>query len=493
MMGIERMAMNKTRFYEIIQAHKKGEDLSVFVPTNNPEAELINNLEGGSGGSATVNIYGGVQLVSDPNTPVNKIYFNTALNVDEVVAILSQLTYTDIEGQGGGYLAFSTEDMSVSVSIMRMGDIYVIFGSDTMFASADIGEGFVGWNTSVENYMEVGGLTGITSATMDALTMSIGAENNLLTNLILADGGFNPVEISLQGKYDGTPITIGKKIDMEEYFNQKKIPLTINLAQEYYGKIYKRGNEYIKISSNSIEYISNDHSPSSGTTAGHEYMYNYYELITPDFIIRYENFGINAIIKRTNGSGPKFFCVTDDPSVFEISLGSRTHNMTDKKLIKAEKRDKKFTIKDDKLEEILLSSGQSSGTWELLEDVSEWNNLVLEKGYPNAPEGVDWLVGTTWVFNDTIKDPNDGAGIVTKIGFTSNGTNYNSFYYENLAVNAISYDITNNVENVVYNVETDTWVNDVYKTITITDTSNITDDSNREAFIKFLTANATKQ
>lgn len=46
--------MNKTRFYEILQASKKGEDLKQFVPTNAPEAALINDLTGGNGGAEYV-------------------------------------------------------------------------------------------------------------------------------------------------------------------------------------------------------------------------------------------------------------------------------------------------------------------------------------------------------------------------------------------------------------------------------------------------------
>ena len=45
--------MNKSRFYEILQAYKRGEDLSQFIPTNAPEAELIASLTGSTGGSSS--------------------------------------------------------------------------------------------------------------------------------------------------------------------------------------------------------------------------------------------------------------------------------------------------------------------------------------------------------------------------------------------------------------------------------------------------------
>ena len=42
---------NRYRFYEIMQAHKNGEDLSQFTPKNKPEEDLIAKLKGGNGGA----------------------------------------------------------------------------------------------------------------------------------------------------------------------------------------------------------------------------------------------------------------------------------------------------------------------------------------------------------------------------------------------------------------------------------------------------------
>lgn len=49
--------MNRTRFYEIIKAHKNGEDISSYVPKNAAEAQLLASLTGGSGSSS-----GGVEM-----------------------------------------------------------------------------------------------------------------------------------------------------------------------------------------------------------------------------------------------------------------------------------------------------------------------------------------------------------------------------------------------------------------------------------------------
>lgn len=43
--------MKGHRFYEILEAHKRGESLKDFIPTNPAEAALLANLSGGTGGT----------------------------------------------------------------------------------------------------------------------------------------------------------------------------------------------------------------------------------------------------------------------------------------------------------------------------------------------------------------------------------------------------------------------------------------------------------
>jgi hypothetical protein len=70
--------MKGHRFYEILEAHRKGEDLSVFIPTNPAEAELLANLAGGTGGST-----GGSAMVpvtmpyNNPN--IGNMYYGMAV------------------------------------------------------------------------------------------------------------------------------------------------------------------------------------------------------------------------------------------------------------------------------------------------------------------------------------------------------------------------------------------------------------------------------
>lgn len=60
--------MKGHRFYEILEAHRKGEDLSVFIPTNSAEAELLANLAGGGSGGSSV-------LPHPLNNPSSKINY----------------------------------------------------------------------------------------------------------------------------------------------------------------------------------------------------------------------------------------------------------------------------------------------------------------------------------------------------------------------------------------------------------------------------------
>lgn len=94
----------------------------------------------------------------------------------------------------------------------------------------------------------------------------------------------------------------------------------------------------------------------------------------------------------------------------------------------------------------------------------------------------DELLGT-WVFNDSPSILFDER-TEYRVLFTSNSSNFT----------LMSKDYTRTAPNLIYGDMTvcsnNSWTNTAYKTITITDTSNLT---NREAFTTWLKANATKQ
>lgn len=94
----------------------------------------------------------------------------------------------------------------------------------------------------------------------------------------------------------------------------------------------------------------------------------------------------------------------------------------------------------------------------------------------------DELLGT-WVLNDSPSILLDERTEYS-VSFTSNSSNFT----------LMSKDYTRTAPNLIYGDMTvcsnNSWTNTAYKTITITDTSNLT---NREAFTTWLKANATKQ
>ena len=94
----------------------------------------------------------------------------------------------------------------------------------------------------------------------------------------------------------------------------------------------------------------------------------------------------------------------------------------------------------------------------------------------------DELLGT-WVLNDSPSILFDERTEYS-VSFTSNSSNFT----------LMSKDYTRTAPNLIYGDMTvcsnNSWTNTAYKTITITDTSNLT---NREAFTTWLKANATKQ
>ena len=77
--------MNKTRFYEILQAHKKGEDLKQFVPTNPAEAALIADLTGNTGSNNSENK--ALSLISLNNKDLPNLYYGQAINNETVLVI----------------------------------------------------------------------------------------------------------------------------------------------------------------------------------------------------------------------------------------------------------------------------------------------------------------------------------------------------------------------------------------------------------------------
>lgn len=100
---------NRYRFYEIIQAHKNGEDLSQFTPKNKPEEDLIAELTGAAGGSTMPdspfnnpnlrNLYYGMTLSGKTKFVFDFSKFAEALDATDS----SILDSTPVNGSGSGF------------------------------------------------------------------------------------------------------------------------------------------------------------------------------------------------------------------------------------------------------------------------------------------------------------------------------------------------------------------------------------------------------
>ena len=168
----------------------------------------------------------GTQLVSSPDVLVETIYLNTDLSVEEVKNILSGLTYMQAEIEI--YAAFSDANGEKLIAIGKNANDYIIMMYNTaIFASADLlgmGIQFTGWNPDIANQIIVASY-GVTE--LDGLT--VGADNNKLTNLISMNNDFETGNITLSGEYDGSPITTKESVNLQEYITEHKLPMRVNV------------------------------------------------------------------------------------------------------------------------------------------------------------------------------------------------------------------------------------------------------------------------
>jgi hypothetical protein len=186
--------MNRYRFYEILQAHKRGEDLSVFTPKNAPEAALLADLQGGKQSNVIVSAHRPV-----PNTGVvGKVHLNTLLTKEEIIEIVSQLTYTPNGNRGlDVYYVFRAEGgMRQTWAVYRKDGEYSI-GNDTegvcFFASSiDVNinsepynnfEGFEAGMEGTDVNLEING--NVVSTHYSGA--SVGTENDKLAKLFSID------------------------------------------------------------------------------------------------------------------------------------------------------------------------------------------------------------------------------------------------------------------------------------------------------------------
>ena len=129
---------SRYRFYEIMQAHKNGEDLSQFTPKNKPEEELIAQLQGGagsSGGSGMPDI-----VLNNPN--LSDIYYgmtgnNTmVINTSKLAEYLKNIDYEGINS--------TIPNGSDTRSVLWKYDLLTFYNVDTK-STTTISFGLVGY------------------------------------------------------------------------------------------------------------------------------------------------------------------------------------------------------------------------------------------------------------------------------------------------------------------------------------------------------------
>lgn len=118
---------------------------------------------------------------------------------------------------------------------------------------------------------------------------------------------------------------------------------------------------------------------------------------------------------------------------------------------------------------------------------NQWN--YLEKiATQITEEQAPSLTNTTWIFNDK---PELSQSISFSIQFTSNQTQYTELWLSKVAAQNIIQYHTNNLTNTAY-INPQGWTNNEYKTITITNANNLTQEETNY-LTQILQSIATKQ
>lgn len=186
----------------------------------------------------TITSKGGWQGTTVPNSGyVENVYLNTNLSVDEVVSLLSQLTYNEGDMLLYGLLQ-TNEDTPLMLSIIKQEDVYLIMNFTDGFVyfhnstneEQNTEAGFsAGWNPNFDGIILVDSevLSG------DDTENYIGSQNELISSLfsttpfVQASGE----SIGLSGEYDGSPIEVSENgnVDIKALIESGKLPLFIKV------------------------------------------------------------------------------------------------------------------------------------------------------------------------------------------------------------------------------------------------------------------------
>jgi hypothetical protein len=233
---MSKLTLNKQTLVDIADAVREktgSEDLIAIEDLD----DAVKNISGGGNGG------GGIVEVDDlpnpalaipvPNTGyVEKVYFDTSLSVDEVVAELQKLSYEE----GFYYILYDGENSDIEIEDYGDGRYYIGVYINNEYASIftnDTRSQNFGWNPDFNGEIEfnrnvISGVDG----------WSCGAENDKITNLCYIDKQPNP-EFNSESVYKLPDETLWMYEDgWEKLAKQKKVTIINDAGYELTFGIY---------------------------------------------------------------------------------------------------------------------------------------------------------------------------------------------------------------------------------------------------------------
>ena len=192
---------------------------------------------GGSGSSSASVVVEGGGAVVDPAQTYRKLYFNTELSNEEVMALMNNL---ELNFQGmGNLLYFTSQSDMIMAMIVADHDVYILASGSKGILFAINGNlieesiTFTGWNPDIDfsNGIEMNGNTIGTELPTDQGPMLIGANNDKIVELFSSEPIKKAVNKGLSGVYDGNDIEVGSThIDVSSLLDENKLPLNIDVV-----------------------------------------------------------------------------------------------------------------------------------------------------------------------------------------------------------------------------------------------------------------------